>query len=400
MNRAPLTAKTVVLKSGRDRSVINRHPWIFSGAVKSAPPADDGEIVAVSDNRGQRLGWGFWSTNSQIQVRMFDWADGTPTFDADYWAAKVRRAWELRRRFVNQEGTDAYRLLHAEGDFLPGVIVDVYGEVAVAQLLTKGSERIQPHLRSALRELGWPRVYLKNKEAARRLEGVGLPNGWLGEEADAPAPPVHIRESGLRFAVDHAGGQKTGFFLDQRENRRLLMQYAADKRVLNAFSYTAGFSVYAVAGGATAVHSVDISKEAVRQGEANVALNFGEEAPHRSTAADCFDYLKATTETYDLIVLDPPAFAKHARAVPNATRGYMEINLWAFRKVAPGGVVFTFSCSQNVDRDLFRKVVFGAAADAGRNVRILHQLSQPADHPVNIYHPEGEYLKGLVLYVE
>ena len=391
---------TLVLKSGRDRSVINRHPWIFSGGVKTAPDVADGEIVAVADSQGRRLGYGFFAPDSQITVRMFAWTDGEPDFDAAYWTEKVRNAYALRQRFVDQHATNAYRLVHAEGDLLPGVIIDVYGAVAVVQLLIKGSERVLPHLLTALQELGWEQVYLKNKEAPHRLENVRRSNGWLSPPPAADEPlPVAIQEHGLRFAVDYAGGQKTGFFLDQRDHRRLVQHHAAGRHVLNAFSYTAGFSVYALAGGAASVHSVDVSREAVRQGEANVALNFGADAPHRSTVADCFAYLKQTTQPYDLMVLDPPAFAKNARTVPNAARGYKEINLWAIRKVAPGGLIFTFSCSQHVDRDLFRKIVFGAAADAGRHVRILYQLSQPADHPINIYHPEGEYLKGLVLYV-
>ncbi|SDJ78353.1 23S rRNA (cytosine1962-C5)-methyltransferase [Catalinimonas alkaloidigena] len=389
---------SLLLKSGRDRSVTNRHPWIFSGAVKQLPSAQDGDIVAVRDNHGALLGYGFFSPRSQIVVRMFAFTTQELSIDQHYWNRKIQDAFALRKAHLDFAETTCYRLLHAEGDFLPGVIVDVYGSVAVMQLMIRGTERIHAALLEALRTVGIEKVWLKNKEAAQRLEDVRLPNGWLTDLSEE-GPAVVVRENGLQFAVDYERGQKTGFFLDQRENRALLQQVAKGAKVLNAFSYTGGFSVYALAGGATEVHSVDISQEAVERAHENVVLNYGSDAPHRTFAEDCFKYLKNMEESYNIIILDPPAFAKNARAVPNATRGYKEINLWAFRKVQPGGLVFTFSCSQNIDRDLFRKVVFGAAADAGRNVRILHQLTQPLDHPVNIYHPEGEYLKGLVLYV-
>lgn len=354
--------------------------------------------MAVRDNHGALLGYGFFSPRSQIVVRMFAFTTQELSIDQHYWNRKIQDAFALRKAHLDFAETTCYRLLHAEGDFLPGVIVDVYGSVAVMQLMIRGTERIHAALLEALRTVGIEKVWLKNKEAAQRLEDVRLPNGWLTDLSEE-GPAVVVRENGLQFAVDYERGQKTGFFLDQRENRALLQQVAKGAKVLNAFSYTGGFSVYALAGGATEVHSVDISQEAVERAHENVVLNYGSDAPHRTFAEDCFKYLKNMEESYNIIILDPPAFAKNARAVPNATRGYKEINLWAFRKVQPGGLVFTFSCSQNIDRDLFRKVVFGAAADAGRNVRILHQLTQPLDHPVNIYHPEGEYLKGLVLYV-
>ena len=398
INLCILHYPTLSLKSGRDRSVLNYHPWIFSGAVKQLPQAQDGDIVAVRDNHDSLLGYGFFSPHSQIAVRMFAFTSSEVTIDQSYWNAKVQNAFALRKDHLNLAQTTCYRLLHAEGDFMPGVIVDVYGGVAVMQLMIRGTERIYAALLAALRTVGIEKVWLKNKEAAQRLEDVRLPNGWLTELSE-PGPAVRGRENGLQFYVDYEKGQKTGFFLDQRENRALLRQMAHGAKVLNAFAYTGGFSVYALAGGAAEVHSVDISREAVQRAHENVALNFGAEAHHQGFAEDCFKYLKNMEESYNIIILDPPAFAKNARSVPNATRGYKEINLWAFRKVQPGGLVFTFSCSQNIDRDLFRKVVFGAAADAGRQVRIIHQLTQPLDHPVSIYHPEGEYLKGLVLYV-
>jgi 23S rRNA (cytosine1962-C5)-methyltransferase len=391
--------KNLILKSGRDRSVTNRHPWLFSGAVKSMPSAENGDIVAVRDNGHTLLGYGFFSPQSQITCRLFDFSGQEIDFSTStYWHEKLHKAYALRKSQVINPSTDAYRLLHAEGDFLPGIIADVYTDTAVLQLLIKGTEKVLPHLISGLQGLGIRHIYLKNKHSPGFREEVSLPNGFLtGEQGD-----MHrvIQENGLKFKIDIEKGQKTGFFIDQRDNRDLLKKFTAGKKVLNAFSYTGGFSVYALAGEATMVHSVDISKEATLICSDNVALNFGPAAAHEAITADCFDYLRQTTESYDVMVLDPPAFAKNARAVPNASRGYKDLNMTAFKKIPAGGVLFTFSCSQNIDKDLFRKIVFSAAADAGRNVRILHQLTQPVDHPVNIFHPEGEYLKGLVLYVE
>ncbi|MBD0255149.1 MAG: class I SAM-dependent rRNA methyltransferase [Cytophagales bacterium] len=389
----------LTLKSGRDRSVYNRHPWLFSGAVKDLPNAQNGDIVSVHDNHKGLLGYGFFSPHSQIVCRMFAFTGEEIDFARpDYWHQKMRQAYALRRQFVIREGTNAYRLLHAEGDFFPGVIADVYDDVAVLQLLIKGTDNIHPHLISGLEALGIRHVYLKNKHNPGFREEVVLENGFLTPHPSETSRT--IRENGLTFRIDFEKGQKTGFFLDQRDNRALLQGFSGGKSVLNTFSYTGGFSVYALAGGATQVHSVDISKDAVRMGDENVALNFGGAAPHASFAEDCFDYLRRTESAYDVVVLDPPAFAKNAKSVPNAARGYKDLNLTALRKIKSGGVLFTFSCSQNIDTDLFRKIVFAAAADAQRDVRILHQLTQPADHPVNIFHPEGEYLKGLVLQVE
>jgi 23S rRNA (cytosine1962-C5)-methyltransferase len=266
------------------------------------------------------------------------------------------------------------------------------------QLLIKGTENVHPHLISGIRELGIRYVYLKNKHNPGFREEVALENGFLSGETSETHRT--ILENGLTFKIDFEKGQKTGFFIDQRENRALLKSYSRGKSVLNTFSYTGGFSVYALAGGATHVHSVDVSKDAVQMGDTNVALNFGPDAAHQSFAEDCFDYLRRTENSYDVVVLDPPAFAKNAKSVPNAARGYKDLNLTALKRINPGGILFTFSCSQNIDTDLFRKIIFSAAADAQRNVRILHQLTQPPDHPVNIFHPEGEYLKGLVLQVE
>jgi 23S rRNA (cytosine1962-C5)-methyltransferase len=286
--------------------------------------------------------------------------------------------------------------MHAEGDFLPGVIVDIYDDTAVVQLLVKGTELISQHIFDAIREVGVKYIYLKTKQNTQRLEDVGMESGWVGETRSMP---IAALEYGVKFMVDVEKGQKTGFFIDQRENRKILGEYSKGKKVLNTFSYSGGFSLYALANGSTLVHSVDSSKDAIDMCDQNVAANFNN-APHESYVQDVFDFMKENKEDYDIIILDPPAFAKNAKAVPNASRGYKNLNLIAFKTIKPGGLVFTFSCSQHIDKDLFRKIVFGAAADAGRNVRILKQLTQPEDHPINIFHPEGEYLKGLLLHVE
>ncbi len=387
--------QTLFLKSGRERSLVNRHPWVFSGAVKTLPKAQNGEIVKVCTNHNDLLGYGFFSPNSQITCRVFEFTSTEITIDADFWKQKVKRAFDLRK-LVLPPNTNIYRLLHAEGDFLPGVIIDVYVDTAVVQLLVKGTELISQFIFDALNEAGLKHIYLKTKQNTQRLEDVGLESGWVGEPRSMP---IGALENGVKFLVDVEKGQKTGFFIDQRENRRVLGEYSKGKKVLNTFSYSGGFSLYALANGASLVHSVDSSKEAINMCDQNVAANFNN-APHASYVQDVFDFMKENKEDYDIMVLDPPAFAKNAKAVPNASRGYKNLNLIAFKTIKPGGLVFTFSCSQHIDRDLFRKIVFSAAADAGRNVRILKQLTQPEDHPINIFHPEGEYLKGLLLHVE
>lgn len=386
----------LILKSGRDRSIVNRHPWVFSGAVKSWPEAENGAIVAVHNNSNELLAYGFYSPKSQICCRLFQFGPTAFTsFEADYWHQKIAEAKALRNRLIDPAITNCYRLLHAEGDFLPGIIADVYGEVLVVQVLVKGIEKIFHHIEEAFKQLGFQHIYLKQKENSGFLEAVSLPKGWR----DTAYPmPVAVKENGIQFLVDVESGQKTGFFIDQRDNRELTRSLSAGKRVLNAFSYTGGFSLYALAGGASSVDSVDISKDAIQRANELVALNFPG-AKHQGIAVDCFEFLKDCPEHYELIVLDPPAFAKNAKAVPNAARGYKNINMLAMKKIRPGGLLFTYSCSQNITPDLFRKIVFGAAVDAGREVRILRFLSQSDDHPINIYHPEGEYLKGLLLYV-
>jgi 23S rRNA (cytosine1962-C5)-methyltransferase len=387
--------KTLILKSGRERSLNNRHPWVFSGAIKTMPKAENGEIIAVCTNHNELLGYGFFSPNSQITCRVFEFTDAQLEINATFWKQKVNNAFALRQ-VILPANTNIYRLLHAEGDFLPGVIIDVYDDTAVVQLLVKGTELISSFLFEALRENGIRYIYLKTKQNTQRLEEVGLESGWVGESRNMP---IKALENGVTFLVDVEKGQKTGFFIDQRENRKIVGEYSKGKKVLNTFSYSGGFSLYALANGATLVHSVDSSKEAIDMCDKNVEAN-ALTGIHQSFVQDVFDFMKESTEDYDIMVLDPPAFAKNARSVPNASRGYKNLNLAAFKQIKPGGLVFTFSCSQHIDRDLFRKIVFGAAADAKRNIRIVRQLTQPEDHPINIFHPEGEYLKGLLLYVE
>lgn len=388
----------LVLKPKRERSILLRHPWIFSGAMAKAPNAKEGDIVVVQSHEGKVLGYGFYSSKSQIVCRMFEWGEEEYDFGkTDYWYTKLANAKALRDVLVISDQTNAYRLLHAEGDFLPGLIIDVYAGVAVVQILIKGIEDRKQLIVEALKQLGYLNIYVKSKTSSHVLEDIESASVWLAGEA---ASPVEVLENGLKFKVDFAGGQKTGFFIDQRDNRELLRKLSNGKRVLNTFSYTGGFSVYALAGGAVQVDSVDISRDAIDMCNEIIELNFPG-ALHKGYVEDCFEFLKNMPEDYyDIIVLDPPAFAKHSRAVENASRGYKQINLQAFRRIKKGGLLFTYSCSQNISKELFQKIVFGAAADAGRNVRIVYQLHQPADHPINIYHPEGEYLKGLVLWVE
>ena len=389
--------KKLILKSGRERSLLNRHPWVFSGAVKSLPEAQNGDIIEVRTNHNDLLGFGFFAPNSQIVCRVFEFTDAYVKIDENFWFKKIQQAFLLRKRLLHMEQTNCYRLLHAEGDFIPGIIVDVYHQVAVVQLLIKGMERISDQLFGALNQLGFHYIYLKTKQSTQLLEQVEQESRWVGQ---AHPMPIRVLENGVPFVVNVETGQKTGFFLDQRDNRQIVGNWAAGRKVLNTFSYSGGFSLYALQAGARLVHSVDSSKEAIALCNANVALLEGKDK-HEAFVQDCFEFLiQSETGFYDIIILDPPAFAKNARAVPNATRGYKNLNALGFQKIKPGGLILTFSCSQHIDKDLFRKIVFSAAAESRRNVRILQQLSQPQDHPINIFHPEGEYLKGLLLQVD
>lgn len=402
----------LVLQRGKDASVRRFHPWIFSGAVdRIIAPAEpaDGEVVAVVDHRGAPLGLAHFQPHGSIVGRLFHFGEQALAAPDDaFWVGKFRAAWERRRSLglVDNPHTTAFRLVHAEGDGLPGLIVDYYAGIAVLQAHSMGMYRARTQLAQALAAALGPAhltaVYDKSADTLGAAADPAAPNAYL--IGQAPADPV-VLENGQRFRIDWLTGQKTGFFLDQRDSRALVGHYARGRRVLNTFCYTGGFSVYALAGGATAVDSVDSSKSAMVLTDVNVALNFpdaGAAGRHRSFAADVFDFLRGPeveTDPYDLVILDPPAFAKSRAARQRAEAGYRRLNAEALRGIKPGGLLFTFSCSQVVDRELFTSTVRAAALDVGRPVRLLHYLGQPADHALSFFHPEGEYLKGLVLEV-
>ena len=388
----------IQLKQGKDQSLLRFHPWVFSGAIKKieGKPAE-GELVEVVSNEGNFLGIGHYQVGS-ISIRMVTFIQ--KTVDYNFWKTKLLRAYQLRKSLNLAENphNNVYRLIHGEGDGLPGLIIDIYNDTAVMQAHSVGMYLIREQITQALCNIYGNRlkaVYDKSEGTIPFKANTGAKNGYLWGESQ----PGTVLEHGNKFVVDWIEGQKTGFFIDQRENRRMVGHYASNRSVLNVFGYTGGFSVYALQGGANLVHSVDSSEKAIELTNQNVALNFPD-ANHQSFAVDAFEYLNSMESLYDLIILDPPAFAKHQDALRNALQAYKRINTRAFAKIKPGGILFTFSCSQVVNKDQFRQAVFSAAAIAKREVRILHQLTQPADHPVNIYHPEGEYLKGLVLYVE
>ena len=391
--------KDLYLKKGKEESLERFHPWIFSGAVHHVEgDPEEGEVVRVLTADGRFVAVGHWQIGS-IAVRVLDFEDRE--IDADYWTRRLEVAYGLRRSIgvAGREDSDTYRLVHGEGDCLPGLVVDVYGHTAVMQAHSVGMHLARHEIASALVKVTGGEVfnvYYKSETTLPFKADLGQENGFIvGGSTDNVAT-----ENGLKFHIDWLKGQKTGFFVDQRDNRALLERYARGRSVLNMFCYTGGFSVYALRGGAELVHSVDSSAKAVDLTRANVALNFPGDTRHEAYAEDAFKYLDAMGQRYDLIVLDPPAFAKHRDALRQALKGYTRLNAKAFEKIRPGGILFTFSCSQVVTKDQFRTAVFTAAAQSKRRVRILHQLHQPADHPVNIYHPEGEYLKGLVLFVE
>ncbi len=389
--------KKIWLNKGKEQSVLRRHPWVFSGAVKKTEEGlQEGDPVEVYSAQNQLLGVGHYQPGN-ITVRLLDF--GPADFDAAFWQAKIRQAYALRRELglVDNKETTAYRLVFAEGDALPGLIIDVYGTTAVLQAHSLGMWQARHEIAQALTLVSEERITAVYDKSGETLpSGVAnAANGYLIGTGEGSAV---VQEHGVQFKVDWVGGQKTGFFLDQRENRALLGQYAKDKRVLNTFCYTGGFSVYALTAGATEVHSVDVSTRAVALTDENVHLNTGTER-HQSFAMDTFVYLKEKGADYDIIILDPPAFAKRMNVRHNALMGYKRLNYEAMRHIRPGGLLFTFSCSGVVDKQLFQNTVMAAAIEAGRPVKVLHQLSQPADHPYSIYHPEGEYLKGLVLQV-
>ena len=393
--------KKIFLKHGKQESLLRHHPWVFSGAIsRVSGEIEEGEIVDVFTSSGDFIARGHSQVGS-IAVRVLTFED--EAIDQQWWNGRIASALSVRKTLglVGNPTTTCYRLVHGEGDNLPGLVVDIYDKTAVVQCHSVGMylslEAIVEALKVNFGE-GLTAIYNKSSQTLPFKAEVDAEDGYLwgegiGEEV--------VLEGGHKFAVNWAKGQKTGFFIDQRANRALVAEYAKGRNLLNTFCYTGGFSIYALAGGAKGVTSVDSSGVAIELVDKNVALNFPEGAPHKSAAMDTFDFLRTVEDgEFDMIILDPPAFAKHHKVLGNALQGYKRLNARAMEKIAKGGILFTFSCSQAVSKEQFRLAVFSAAAIAGRKVRILHQLTQPTDHPINIYHPEGEYLKGLVLYVE
>lgn len=388
----------IILKKGKEESLKRFHPWVFSGAIQAIEDGiEEGETVRLVNRNGDFIAVGHYQQGS-IAVRVLTFEDRE--IDDDFWHSRISSALKMRQSIgiADSPSNNTYRLVHGEGDNLPGLIIDVYGDTAVMQAHSIGMHKVRKEIAKALVDVMESRisnVYYKSETTLPFMDAADM-NGFIYGGSDNN----EALENGLKFRVDWLKGQKTGFFVDQRENRSLLEKYAAGKRVLNMFCYTGGFSFYAMRGGAQLVHSVDSSAKAIDLTRENVSLNFPDDHRHEAFCEDAFKYLEKAGDNYNLIILDPPAFAKHRGALHNALKGYTRLNQKAFEKIEKGGILFTFSCSQVVTKDHFRNAVFTAAALAKRNVRILHQLHQPADHPINIYHPEGEYLKGLVLYVE
>jgi len=394
------TFPTIVLHSGKEQALLRRHPWVFSGAIrKTSPGLQPGDIVAVTSSLGDILGYGFYEDGS-LAIKMF--AFGEATINELFWQEKIAKALRLRKYLgmTDSSVTNAYRIVNAEGDRMPGLVADFYNGVVVLQAQSRGMEALLGIFTKALeRILGdqLQAVYCKPPSYAGRDARTSQPQeGFLTGHAGA----VEIIENSCRFEVDFVEGQKTGFFLDQRENRLLLRHYAKGRKVLNTYSYTGGFTINALTGGARNVHSVDTSRRAIEGCNRNVELNGFGPGVHEAFVMDAMNYLDSMQPVYDLIVLDPPAFAKHNDQRRNAIHAYRHINRHAIAGIHPGGILFTFSCSQVLNHDMFQSVVLSAAIEAGREVTILHHLRQPADHPVSLFHPEGEYLKGLVLYVD
>ena len=388
----------IILKKGKEESLKRFHPWVFSGAIQAIEEGiEEGDTVCLVNRNGDFIAVGHYQEGS-IAVRVLTFEDRE--IDDDFWHSRISSALKMRQSIgiADSPSNNTYRLVHGEGDNLPGLIIDVYGDTAVMQAHSIGMHKVRKEIAKALVDVMESRisnVYYKSETTLPFMDATDM-NGFTYGGSDNNV----ALENGLKFRVDWLKGQKTGFFVDQRENRSLLEKYAAGKRVLNMFCYTGGFSFYAMRGGAQLVHSVDSSAKAIDLTRENVSLNFPGDQRHEAFCEDAFKYLEKAGDNYNLIILDPPAFAKHRGALHNALKGYTRLNQKAFEKIERGGILFTFSCSQVVTKDHFRNAVFTAAALAKRNVRILHQLHQPADHPINIYHPEGEYLKGLVLYVE
>ena len=391
--------KKIILKPGKEESILRRHPWIFSGAISRLPEdPEEGELMEVYTSKGEKIATGHYQIGS-IAVRILEFGAGE--ISDSFYYDRLSSALELRKALdLVREDNNCYRLVHGEGDFLPGLVVDIYGDTAVMQAHSPGMHYDRLKIADALAKLpeaNIKNVYYKSDTTLPYKANLGPVNDYIIGKYDGCV----ALENGLQFNIDWLKGQKTGFFIDQRENRRLLEKYSRGRDVLNMFCYTGGFSVYAMRGGAKRVVSVDSSSKAIELTDANVNINFPGDIRHKSYAEDAFKFLDSIErDEYDLIVLDPPAFAKHRNALKNGLTGYRKLNFKAFEKIRKGGLIFTFSCSQVVTKEMFRLAVFTAASQSGRKVRILHQLTQPADHPIDISHPEGEYLKGLVLYVE
>ena len=394
----------IYLRRGKEESLTRRHPWIFSGAIERIKSSEEeikeGEIVDVFTKQGEFIARGHYQIGSiAVRVLTFEQED----INQQWWDKKIAIAYDVRRtlNLTDNEQTTCYRLIHGEGDSLPGLVVDIYDKTAVVQCHSVGMYLSRMAIAEALRNTYGDKltaIYDKSSQTVPFKAGLNAVDGYIWGHSEQKSHVV--LENGQKFLVNWEEGQKTGFFLDQRYNRELVKHYSKGRTVLNTFCYTGGFSVYAAAGGAIEVCSVDASERAVKLADENMRLNFGDTIPHEAVAADAVEYIKQIGNKYDLIILDPPAFAKHHKVLGNAMQGYKRINARALSQIKSGGILFTFSCSQAVSKELFRTTVFSAAAIAGRKVRILHQLTQPADHPINLYHPEGEYLKGLVLYVE
>lgn len=397
--------KTIVLKKGKEDSLARRHPWIFSGAIHHADnDLQEGDVVRVVSIQGMFIAIGHWQIGS-IAIRVLSFED--EKIDEEFYCKRLKSALDVRNSIGLLRGncTDennintTYRLIHGEGDNMPGLVIDIYGDTAVMQAHSVGMHVGRMIIAQSLKKIigdSLKSVYYKSETTLPFKADLGQENGFL---IGSSHNDIAI-ENGLKFHIDWLKGQKTGFFVDQRDNRTLLEHYSKGRKVLNMFCYTGGFSVYSMRGGAELVHSVDSSAKAVELVNRNVNLNFPNDSRHKAFSADAFKFLDEMTCSYDLVILDPPAFAKHRDALKQALRGYTKLNAKAMEKMPHGSILFTFSCSQAVNKEQFRTAIFAAAMQAGRKIRILHQLHQPADHPINIFHPEGEYLKGLVVYVE
>jgi 23S rRNA (cytosine1962-C5)-methyltransferase len=389
----------IQLKPNRDEAIRRFHPWVFSGAVhRMDGQPKDGETVDIFDREGEWIATGHYQDGSIcVRIISFEFQEINQAF----WTKKLQNAYDYRQKIgiIGNMETNCYRLIHAEGDGLPGLVIDIYGNTAVVQCHSIGMYRARVEIATALKEVfgeSLTAIYDKSKETLPKVFAMGVENRYLHGEAGNNV----VLENGCKFSIDWEGGQKTGFFLDQRDNRQLLGKYAVGKSVLNAFCYTGGFSVYALLAGATKVDSIDVSAKAVDLVNENVALNGDFEEKHNAYAGEVLEFLKNNEKVYDVMIVDPPAFAKSLDKRHNAVQGYKRLNAMALQQIAPGGILFTFSCSQVVDRQLFYDTIVAAAIEAKRQVRVMHHLTQPADHPVNLFHPEGSYLKGLVVYVE